>query len=364
MHSKNVFFRKVVFVLLGIYCFLICKSTSFLISHEFVDTSFGSYDSTLVCKLKEKCTYVDSCDNITSIIYNGEALYCNNVEIHSRTNAIGLPVYFNGRILKSEKKSLEFIVDSYYPNSIYTKNNVEYESTFFDISSSITYDRWNYGSIDKLAEGNSLNLKNSNNGISFKIDWIQDETVTGCISMTYFKDVDQYNSPTSTSFIKIYQDDTSLGEFMLKNTDDKFKTLIMKFNRPFEKNKEYYLTITFNKYDRYSALGIKRIAQCTDSGNDELIRQQVVDFNNIIDSKGWKSINCSILMYKPPSEYVQAKDIIKKIPFVNDVDKDSLDIAKLKLSNALSCFYGNVLLNLQQFYCNALPANEFLTPKN
>ncbi|XP_050547750.1 uncharacterized protein LOC126909378 [Daktulosphaira vitifoliae] len=269
MHSKNVFFRKVIFVLLGIYCFLICKSTSFLISHELVDTSIESYDITLVRKLKAKCSYFDSYNNITSIIDEGNYICFNNAEIHSRTNAIGLPVYFNGRILKSRKKSLEFIVDSFYPNSIYTKNNVEYESMFFDISSSIIYNRRNYGYTDKLAVGNSLNFMNSNNEISFKIDWIQDETVTGCISMTYFKDVDQYNSPMATSFIKIYQDDTSLGEFMLKNTDDEFKTLIMKFNRPFEKNKKYYLTITNDKYDSYSALGIKRIAQCTDSGKVE-----------------------------------------------------------------------------------------------
>ncbi|XP_050531837.1 uncharacterized protein LOC126900275 [Daktulosphaira vitifoliae] len=53
--------------------------------------------------------------------------------------------------------------------------------------------------------------------------------------------------------------------------------------------------------------------------------------------------------------YVQANAIISSFPSVNNVDKESLDTAKEKFSNALSCFYGYVLLKLHRFYRNIPP---------
>jgi len=53
-------------------------------------------------------------------------LECYNTEIHLRTNAVGMPLEYNGLILSSDSKSLEFIADKKYPNGIFTKNIVKY----------------------------------------------------------------------------------------------------------------------------------------------------------------------------------------------------------------------------------------------
>ncbi|XP_050531481.1 uncharacterized protein LOC126900075 isoform X3 [Daktulosphaira vitifoliae] len=289
MDLKSVLFRKIDFILLGIYSFLICKSTESIVFHKLVDTYTDSYDITLVCKLNENFTYLYSYDNIFSIIYEGNYVYCNNAEIHSRTNALSLPIYFDGRVLKSGKKSLEFIVDSFYPNSIYSKNHVEYDSKYYTISNS--YENYHYGYRKIFVQGNSLMIKSYEHDKSFNIDWIQDETATGCISMTYFKVISRYDS-SAIWLLRIYGDYELLEEYKLEDTDNEFKTLIMKFNRSFEKNKKYYLTINKYNYDDYSVFGLKRIAQCTDSGKVE----DVYEINNT------EKVSLTPTMYIYPSK--------------------------------------------------------------
>lgn len=69
--------------------------------------------------------------------------------------------------------------------------------------------------------GSLLNFRLSNDRGSFKIDWIQDETMTGCISITYFK---MSSSAQTISLLKIYDNhilsfrQKLLGEYMLENT--------------------------------------------------------------------------------------------------------------------------------------------------
>jgi len=56
-------------------------------------------------------------------------LECYDVKIHLRTNAIGMPINFNGFVPNSDRKSLEFIADRKYPtqlNNIFTQNQIEY----------------------------------------------------------------------------------------------------------------------------------------------------------------------------------------------------------------------------------------------
>jgi len=60
---------------------------------------------------------------------------CYDAKIYLRTNAIGMPIEFNGLILSSDKKSLEFIADSKYPKNIFTQNQIEYDIEEWNISS-------------------------------------------------------------------------------------------------------------------------------------------------------------------------------------------------------------------------------------
>jgi len=58
---------------------------------------------------------------------NSTSLGCYDAEVHLRTNAIGMPIGFNGSILSSDKKSLELIADSKYPTNFFTRNQIEYD---------------------------------------------------------------------------------------------------------------------------------------------------------------------------------------------------------------------------------------------
>jgi len=60
---------------------------------------------------------------------------CYVAKIHLKTNAIGMPIEFNGLILSSDKKSLEFIADSKYTKNISTQNQIEYDIGEWTISS-------------------------------------------------------------------------------------------------------------------------------------------------------------------------------------------------------------------------------------
>jgi hypothetical protein len=50
------------------------------------------------------------------------------MEIHLRTNAIGMTIQFNGIILSSKNKTLEFIADEKYPTYTLTTNKIEYKA--------------------------------------------------------------------------------------------------------------------------------------------------------------------------------------------------------------------------------------------
>lgn len=57
-----------------------------------------------------------------------------DIEIYLGNNAIGMPIAFNGRILSSDKYSLELIADKNYLNNILTRNIIEYDKNEWDIS--------------------------------------------------------------------------------------------------------------------------------------------------------------------------------------------------------------------------------------
>lgn len=74
-------------------------------------------------------------------------LRCYDIKINLRTNAVGMPIMFNGVILTSEKKSLEFTVynSTYlkFNNYMFTKRDIydqiKYNSTCWTISNIYMY---------------------------------------------------------------------------------------------------------------------------------------------------------------------------------------------------------------------------------
>ncbi|XP_025195046.1 uncharacterized protein LOC112594470 [Melanaphis sacchari] len=141
-------------------------------------------------------------------INNSERIYYD-VKIHLRTNAIGMPINFNGFILSSDKKSLELIADTKYLttlNNIFTRNQIEYnpdEWTISELSMS------NGAEPPKKFNYDLLLWKANTNEESFEIKWKQINSIKMCISISYLLE-DESKCTLSMAF----QVDAVLGGYV------------------------------------------------------------------------------------------------------------------------------------------------------
>ncbi|KAL5235450.1 hypothetical protein ACI65C_002860 [Semiaphis heraclei] len=216
---------------------------------------------------------------------NSTKLGCYDAEIHLRTNAIGMPIGFNGSILSSDKKSLEFIADSKYPNNISTRNQIEYN-----------INEWSVVKLPMSAKNMEINRnyelllwKAKNNAESFKIKWKQRSTIKMCISMSYLLE----DKSKCTFSVDVTDDDSFEKHFIVSHNIEESKTLktvLFKSNNLLYENHTYSLnfklkrkTSTIKTFSEYyevlfetayiegCKIGIKRIAQCTDEYEQEEI---------------------------------------------------------------------------------------------
>ncbi|XP_022174267.1 uncharacterized protein LOC111036533 isoform X2 [Myzus persicae] len=282
---------------------MIAKSVTVLILGIFVID--GSAADSIFIEYKSHTDYYD-----VTAIYKTQSVYnttgeegnsfnnsrcsgCKDVEIHLRTNAIGMPIEFDGVILSSDKKSLEFIADYKYPTNILTRNKIEYNVKEWVISPFIMS---NNAEIPKFSEYNLLLWRANNNEESFKIRWKQRNTIQQCISVSYI-----LNDVSKCTFTMILIDEDSpnkqiIGSNNIKeSSQSELKTILFKNNNWLYENKTYSLNCKLQKkslrvkkpnanpsyfYDTYETvyvkgceIGIKRIAQCTDDNDD-------IEYNN------------------------------------------------------------------------------------
>ncbi|XP_060876579.1 uncharacterized protein LOC132949615 [Metopolophium dirhodum] len=219
---------------------------------------------------------------------------CYDAKIHLRTNAIGMPIEFNGLILSSDKKSLEFIADSKYSKNIFTRNQIEYDIGEWTISSLSMSDTPEILDSHPLYE---LLLWRANNKKElFKIKWKQRNSIKMCISVSYLL-VDEskctfsmdltgedklekrviYSSNINESKILktvlfksnnwLYENETYSLDFKLEKKSSELKIYNEKHGRYYYQNEYTYKTV----YVDGCKIGIKRIAQCTDEYENEEI---------------------------------------------------------------------------------------------
>ncbi|CAI6369742.1 unnamed protein product [Macrosiphum euphorbiae] len=214
---------------------------------------------------------------------------CYDAKIYLRTNAIGMPIEFNGSILSSDKKSLEFIADSKYSKNIFTRNQIEYNIGEWTISSLSMSDPAAFLNIYPSYE--LLLWKANNNAESFKIKWKQRNLIKMCISVSYL-----LGNESKCTFSMYLTDEDKLDKGVLYSSNIKeskiLKTVLFKSNNWLYENKTYSLNFKLEKkisevktdgYDHYGyytyktvymegcEIGIKRIAQCTDEYENEEI---------------------------------------------------------------------------------------------
>ncbi|XP_025205629.1 uncharacterized protein LOC112601954, partial [Melanaphis sacchari] len=245
------------------------------------------YDITTICK-------TISVNNKGNSFNTSNSIGCNDVKIHLRTNAIGMPINFNGLILSSDKKSLEFIADTKYPttlNNIFTRNQIEYnpdEWTISELSMS------NGAEPPKKFNYDLLLWKANTNEESFEIKWKQINSIKMCISISYLLEDE---SKCTLSMALTDKDNIDERYILYSNlTESKeLKTVLLKSNNWLHENKTYKLNFKLKKksevkrYDYESSyenefiytsktiyaegckIGIKRIAQCTDDYENEEI---------------------------------------------------------------------------------------------
>ncbi|XP_029343331.1 uncharacterized protein LOC100159980 [Acyrthosiphon pisum] len=215
---------------------------------------------------------------------------CYDAKIHLRTNAIGMPIEFNGLILSSDKKSLEFIVDRKYKTTISTRNQIEYNIKEWTISKLSMADP--AGILKNNPDYELLLWNAKSNAESFKIKWKQRNLMKMCISVSYLLEdeskcnfsinLTDENSPRVIYSTNI-KESKVLKTVLFKSVDWLYenKTYTLYFN--LEKKSSIIRKYTYDEYyeiDRWSddiiyeegcKIGIKRIAQCTDEYENEEI---------------------------------------------------------------------------------------------
>lgn len=235
---------------------------------------------------------------------------CYDAKIHLRTNAIGMPIEFNGLILSSDKKSLEFIADSKYPNSVSTRNQIEYNTQEWTISTLFMADE-----ILQIHPDYELLLWNAkSNAESFKIKWKQRNSMKMCISVSYlledeskctFKmnltdEDDPYKRDIYSTNIK---ESKVLKTALFKSVDwlyeNKTYTLYFNLEKKSSTIQNYtyvkyrgYVLNNYTKYEEGCKIGIKRIAQCTDEyENEEILTVTAEELRSTIYEGTWFTFN-------------------------------------------------------------------------
>lgn len=229
---------------------------------------------------------------------------CYDANIHLRTNAIGMPIEFNGLILSSDKKSLEFIADSKYPTNISTQNQIEYSIGEWTISKLNMLEALidSYVYLQRYQTYDLLLWRANNNAESFKIKWKQRNSIKMCISMSYLLEdqskctfsmyltnedsldkqvIYSYDHIKESKTLKtvlfksndwphtrLYENKTYSLNFKLEKKSSEVKVYNEKYRRGYYYENEY---IYKTEYASGCKIGIKRIAQCTDEYENEEI---------------------------------------------------------------------------------------------
>ncbi|CAI6363846.1 unnamed protein product [Macrosiphum euphorbiae] len=172
---------------------------------------------------------------------------CYDAKIHLRTNAIGMPIEFNGSILSSDKKSLEFIADSKYSKNIFTQNQIEYNIGEWTISSLSMSDPAAFLNIYPSYE--LLLWKANNKAESFKIKWKQRNSIKMCISVSYL-----LGDESKCTFSMDLTNEDKLDKGILYSSNIKeskiLKTVLFKSNNWLYENE------TYNEYENEEILTI------------------------------------------------------------------------------------------------------------
>ncbi|XP_027837642.2 uncharacterized protein LOC114120057 [Aphis gossypii] len=248
------------------------------------------YDITAICK-----TTTEIYDGYLFRMANG--IRCYDIKINLRTNAVGMPIMFNGVILTSEKKSLEFTVY----NSTYLKFN-NYMFTKHDIYDQIKYNTTDWIISDMYMYDNAIPPKKFNYNLfiwkantieeSFKIKWKQRNSIKMCISISYLLE-DESKCTLSMDLSVLNRDDIFdkkiISSYNIKESKV-LTTVLFKSDYWLHENETYLLNFNLKRkssekkirnYDSYGystyktvyaencKIGIKRISQCTDENGNE-----------------------------------------------------------------------------------------------
>ncbi|XP_050436654.1 uncharacterized protein LOC126843281 [Adelges cooleyi] len=258
---------KCIIYVFGIFLFnktFADRYTADYILHSEVD-----FDITVVYRLRGNSINSVKCARPDQFFDDFKNYGCDGGEVHSRTNAIGVPITFNGRVLRSKNKDLEFIVDSHYRGNYFTKNHVEYDPLYWNICS--TYEKWIpfIGFETRQAAGSLLQNNILGHSSTFNISWTPKETAKGCVSITYRSD----SWSEDYKHLMIYERGNSepIISHKLKTTtrpQDESATVILRTDSLFLENSTYDLVISHPKTVFKKRFGIKRIADCNNEDGD------------------------------------------------------------------------------------------------
>ncbi|XP_050434058.1 uncharacterized protein LOC126841533 [Adelges cooleyi] len=256
----------VLLILFGILC---TDTLADVFISEIKSHDLDDYDVTTIYELQDPLDGSVECSRPDKLLDDGtlpsDCFY--DVSVSSRSNAIGMPIYFNGKVLTSRNYDLEFIIDYEYSNNIFTNNHVEHNETFVVLRGYVSLMNTNKRI---YPAGGLITGKYLNVFASLNISWTPYKTSKGCISLTYNWE-DQADNEAN---VKIYQKDNNIPMISYKiSKPDGLNTLKLRTNDLFVKNTTYFLVITSpdTKNGSYRIFGIKRIAQCDEDSDSYVI---------------------------------------------------------------------------------------------
>ncbi|XP_060872331.1 uncharacterized protein LOC132946371 [Metopolophium dirhodum] len=297
--------NKLLYVLILIFTNILNVSESTISYHHHKNDAYEDFDITTIYRVTDMTSFKSS---------NGTFMGMNSViEIHSRTNAIGMPIQDNADDINIISMNIKEIINlgSFQNNSRMSTsyNSNDWSRNSFNLNGK-GCNRYNYNNYGTMDSGNRLNEcyevfeYNFRKHLSdsyytsydspvicnfFTFYWTPDNDDQTCLTMTYYT---KYASNDDSFSITIDVNDEYNNMLISPTVLEKYNgiTTLKITNIDFKNNQEYKLSLqltvadryTFQNVDAYFKFGLIRIAQCSNYDEQDV---RIISMDHVSGNK-------------------------------------------------------------------------------
>ncbi|XP_008186132.1 uncharacterized protein LOC100169299 [Acyrthosiphon pisum] len=283
--------NKLLYVINLIFIHILVVSESTILFHRHEYDAYTDFDITTIYRVTDIPSF-----NSNNGTFNG----INSViEIHSRTNAIGMPIQDNADDIHTISMNIKEIIDlgsfqnnsrmsTSYNSNDWNQQNIDldgyrgcssnvYRTTDSENQLNKCYNAFEYYSFGKCLSDNYTRYDLSATCNFFKFYWTPDKDDQTCLTMTYYT---RYNSADKPFFITMDVNNEYNNTLILSTVLEQYNgiTTLKITNIDFKNNQEYKLSLKLTTTDRwqaervdqYFAFGLIRIAQCSNYDEEDV----------------------------------------------------------------------------------------------